>query len=75
MNNRMSNEKDLVALGNRVRKLRQAINLSQESFSTKAGLHRTYISELEKGLRNPTVSTLNKIANALNIDMKDLWEK
>jgi transcriptional regulator with XRE-family HTH domain len=73
MANTKSSDKELVALGHRVRNLRRALGLSQEEFSVKAGLHRTYISDLESGLRNPTVTTLNKVAKALKVDLKDLW--
>jgi transcriptional regulator with XRE-family HTH domain len=75
MTNTKSSHKELVALGHKVRDLRRALSLSQEEFSVKAGLHRTYISDLESGLRNPTVTTLNKVAKALKVDLKDLWGK
>lgn len=75
MSKQKSTSKDLVALGKRVRSLRLAINLSQEQFSVRAELHRTYISDLEQGLRNPTVATLHKIAKALKVSVKDLWEE
>lgn len=75
MANVKSSHAELVALGKKVRDLRRTMNLSQEEFSVKAGLHRTYISDLESGLRNPTVTTLSKIAKALHVDLKDLWDK
>lgn len=62
----------LLQLGKNVKGERQKIGLSQEEFSSKAGLHRTYISQLELGMRNPTFTTLTKIAKALGISIKDL---
>lgn len=68
------NKANTVNLGNKIRSLRNKQKISQEKFSAKAGLHRTYISQLELGLRNPTFTTLNKIASALGVPAKDLLE-
>lgn len=46
-------------------RLRRERGLSQEAFADLAGVHRTYISQLERNLKSPTVEVLNKIANAL----------
>ena len=54
-------------LGSNLRKLRQVRGLSQEAFADEAGLHRTYISGIERGVRNPTVVILDKIAKALKV--------
>lgn len=62
----------LTALGERVRKYRNKTGMSQEDFADKAGLDRTYISLIERGLRNPYLSTLCRIAVALDIDVKTL---
>ena len=64
----------LVKLGKKVKKRRQELNISQEEFSSRAGLHRTYISQFELGLRNPTYTTLNKIAKALDVSLQELLE-
>ena len=66
--------KDLVILGKKVKSRRRDLNISQEEFSAIAGLHRTYISQLELGLRNPTYTTLVKIADALKINMTELLD-
>lgn len=55
-----------------VRRLRVAAGLSQEVFAVDAGLDRTYISRIERNLENPTVSALERIANALGADIVDL---
>ena len=53
---------------NNLRKYRNASGLSQEAFANKAGLHRTYISALERGKRSIALDNIEKIANALGID-------
>lgn len=68
------NREELLNLGKKVKLRRQKMDLSQEEFSDKAGLHRTYISQFERGLRNPTYTTLVKIATTLGISLKELLE-
>ena len=55
-----------------LRRLRKQKGLSQEQFGFDAGLHRTYISQLERGLKSPSLLTLHKIANALEIRLTEL---
>jgi transcriptional regulator with XRE-family HTH domain len=59
-------------VGSRIRDLREGLRLSQEAFADKAGLHRTYIGSLERGERNPSIETLDRVANALSVPLKDL---
>ncbi|MDX2288898.1 MAG: helix-turn-helix transcriptional regulator [Hyphomicrobiaceae bacterium] len=54
-------------LGLNLKKLREEQGFSQESFADHCGLHRTYISGIERGVRNPTVIILDKIAKALKV--------
>lgn len=54
-------------LGANLRKLRAAKGWSQEQFAFEAGIHRTYVSDLERGARNPTISVLEKLANCLEV--------
>ena len=51
-----------------LRKYRHESGLSQEAFANKAGLHRTYISALERGKRSVALDNIEKIADALGID-------
>ena len=51
-----------------LRKYRNDSGLSQEAFANKAGLHRTYISALERGKRSVALDNIEKIADALGID-------
>lgn len=54
-------------IGAVVRQLREATGLSQEELAEQAGLHRTYISLVERGRRNITVDALSQIAEALDV--------
>lgn len=60
------------AFGARLQKIRKNSGLSQEKLADLSGLHRTYISSLERGSRNPTLITLQAIACALNVDISFL---
>ena len=51
-----------------LRKYRNESGLYQEAFANKAGLHRTYISALERGKRSVALDNIEKIADALGID-------
>lgn len=66
---------ELVDLGKTIRKLRTDKKISQEALAFKSGLHRNYISSLELAQKNPTYTTLIKIANALDIDVSQLISK
>jgi transcriptional regulator with XRE-family HTH domain len=54
-------------VGLNVAKHRQAMGLSQEAFAFDCGVHRTYISGIERGVRNPTISVLERIAGHLGV--------
>lgn len=54
-------------LGSNLKKLREEQGFSQEGLADHCGLHRTYISGFERGVRNPTVLILDKIAKALKL--------
>ncbi|KAA1189833.1 cell morphology transcriptional regulator XreR1 [Photorhabdus heterorhabditis] len=60
--------------GQRVRYIRVASGMSQEAFADKCGLDRTYISGIERGVRNPTLEVINVIASGLQIELKDLFD-
>ena len=57
----------LKVFASNLRKYRNELGLSQESFAEKAGLHRTYISSIECGKRSISLDNIQKIANALGI--------
>jgi len=54
-------------LGKNVRSIRLGAGLSQEELAFRAGLKRSYLSDLERGTRNPTVRALGRIADALGV--------
>jgi len=60
-------------LGKRIRALRNAKNVSQEALALHAGLHRTYISDIERGIRNVSVKNIEKIAKALNVSIAEIF--
>lgn len=60
--------------GNRIRTLRQARGLSQEAFADLCGLDRTYISGIERGVRNISLRNIEVLAKALNISLSDLFK-
>ncbi|MDZ4713670.1 MAG: helix-turn-helix transcriptional regulator [bacterium] len=59
-------------LGENLRKLRLKKNLSQGDLATVLGVDRAYISNIENGRMNPTLSTLEKISGALGISSSEL---
>ncbi len=61
-------------VGRNLKRFRQELGLSQEEFAFKAGLHRTYISGVERGVRNPTILVLEEIALALGVPSAKLLE-
>ena len=61
-------------VGRNVKKVRQDRGLSQEGLAFECGLHRTYISGVERGVRNPTVLVLEQIAKALKVPAARLLE-
>ncbi len=61
-------------VGANVRKLRERRGWSQEVLAFESGLHRTYISGVERGVRNPTILVLQEIATALGVAPAKLLE-
>lgn len=60
--------------GNKLKEIRKQKGLSQEKLAFKSSLHRTYISDIERGSRNVSLVNIEKIAKALNISPKSLLE-
>ena len=61
------------AFGRRVRVLRVARGMSQEDLADAAGVHRTYVSSLERGLRNVGLDNVYALADALDVDPSELF--
>jgi CheY-like chemotaxis protein len=62
-------------LGATIKSDRSALGISQEELAYRAGLHRTYISDLERGARNPSIESIEKLARALQISVSMLFEQ
>lgn len=66
----MKNE--VIQFGKKLKEVRLKKNLSQGGVARILGVHRSYISGLERGRRNPSLLTVQKIAKALGVSVKDL---
>ncbi|HEY9714533.1 MAG TPA: helix-turn-helix transcriptional regulator [Chroococcales cyanobacterium] len=70
----VSPEKALLSdLGDVVRRRRLALNLSQEELAGRAGVHRTYLSDIERGSRNITITVLARLSDALEVKVSRLF--
>ena len=58
-----------------LRKLRVACGISQENLAVDAEIDRTYVSRLERGLENPTVAVLERLAKALDVEIPAFFVK
>ncbi len=61
-------------IGQRLRAYRQRMGLTQEELAEKAGVHYTYIGQVERGEKNLTISSLEKISHSLDISISVLFE-
>ena len=67
---------DLKALlGLAIKAQRGSLGISQEELAYRAGLHRTYISDVERGARNPSIESIEKLASALEVSLSILFEQ
>ena len=62
-------------IGQRIRNYRTQQKLSQEKLAELSGCHPTYIGQVERGEKNATLESIEKIAAALNISLSKLFEK
>lgn len=58
--------------GDTIRLRRKELGLSQEALSFRAGLHRNYISDIERGLKSPSLRVIVKLADALGLTVSTL---
>ena len=61
------------AFGDAVQQLRQATEVSQEKFAASAGISRTYMSEIERGVTNVSLETIGKLAEELKVSLPELF--
>ena len=62
-------------IGNRIKKQRNRLGLTQEELAEKCGLHYTYIGQLERGEKNATLESIEKVVRGLDISFEALFEK
>ena len=62
-------------IGQRIRNYRTTAGLSQEKLAELSGCHPTYIGQLERGEKNATIESIEKIASALNVSLSKLFEQ
>lgn len=65
-------KKILIQLGGRIRDVRKGLGISQEELAHLSGMHRTYVSSVERGERNISVLNLLSLAGVLGVDAGDL---
>lgn len=63
---------ELLALN--LRRIRVSKNISQEELALLAGVERAYVGHIERGKKNPTIQTVDRLAGALGCNVKDLFE-
>lgn len=63
-----------LAIARNIRRLRVRLKISQEALAVDAGIDRTYVSRLERGLETPSVAILERLAKALEADIKELFD-
>lgn len=64
----------LISFGSKVRLLRKGLGLTQEQAAGRAGIHRTYLADIERGARNLSLLNVAKIARAFGVTMSGLFE-
>lgn len=64
----------LKEFGLKVQQRRKELGISQEELAYRAGFHRTYIGMIERAERNITLSNLKRLADALQVNIKDLFD-
>lgn len=68
-------DRTLILFGKVISDLRRSIGLSQEALAELAGVHRTYVSQLERGLKSPTLAVITKLASALKVRPSGILEQ
>lgn len=64
----------LKTVGKNLRRYRTEAGLSQEELAFECDIHRTYVSGVERGIRNPTVITLERLSRPLGVTIADFFE-
>jgi transcriptional regulator with XRE-family HTH domain len=72
--NRPTADPFLSAFGSHLRALRKNSGLSQEETADRAGINVTYLSGVERGLRNPSIKNVRRLADTLGVPTKELFD-
>ncbi|HQR42060.1 MAG TPA: helix-turn-helix transcriptional regulator [Gemmatales bacterium] len=64
-----------VRFGFVVKTLREKLALTQEDLAEKAGIHRTYLSDIERGSRNVALMNIERLAQSLGVNLQELFKK
>ena len=67
-----SKESARLRFASNLRARRKALGISQEELADLAGLHRTYVGSIERGERNVSIDNIERLADALHLDVTDL---
>jgi transcriptional regulator with XRE-family HTH domain len=70
----MMNENVKKQFGLAVKNMRRNSGMSQEELAWRARLHRTYVSDIERGARNPSLQSIERLAKALNLSFSSLFQ-
>jgi transcriptional regulator with XRE-family HTH domain len=70
----MANTNIRKKFGRRLREVRKSLGFSQEGLGFKSDIHRTYIGAVERGEQNVSLDNIYKLAKALKIEMKELFD-
>lgn len=71
----MNSDKEILkSFGYRIRELRLKNEMTQEELASKAGLHRTYIGMIERAEKNITLKNIQKLADALEVGIKEIFD-
>ncbi|OBY80371.1 transcriptional regulator [Paenibacillus sp. KS1] len=63
----------ILRIGERIRQLRKQQDISQDILAERSGLHNNYIGQVERGEKNITIESLNKIATGLSVSFEELF--
>ncbi|MBI5887760.1 MAG: helix-turn-helix transcriptional regulator [Deltaproteobacteria bacterium] len=72
MSKKLSNDVRCFIIGSSIKKLREHKKITQESLAELADIHTSYVGQIERGLRYPSLKVLFKISDALNVKPADL---
>lgn len=64
-----------IRFGRAIRRIREERKINQEEAAERCGMHRTYYSGIERGVRNPSLVNIEKVAKGLKISLAELFRR